>query len=311
MEGARQCRAVRWNYMSMAFSSATEWHLQALAAVVAWATPRVEVQVLRAHRRDHLLAVCTSGRQQWFVKAFHPASQADLHQEWSAYRRLAEVPAVPTLHYADPTSRLLITDFVAGKRLGALSGGALRRAIPGIPGLYASMTMGSPTAAPAHPEYRLAWSQMSRLPECAQLPVPDEVWPIVGRMAARHVHADFQPSNVLVGPSGLTAVDLESYGPDVPALDVARMAYNPAFDLDDGERDALAQGMLDRLEFDDRLHVSRRELAACCVMWAVTCAAYFTRVLATQPDVLMDSPEVAVLAREPLRLASQLWHREG
>lgn len=296
--------------MSRARLADAAWRAQALDAVDAWSCPAAEVRVLRAHRRDHLLAVCTTGEERLFVKAFAPDSEGDLRREWSAYRRLAGVPGVPVLHHADPVARVLIIDYVPGGRLGSARGVALRDALGSIPSLYAATTTGQLTVAPAHPEYPSAWARLDGRDECAHLPSPQDVWPIVAAMPARHVHADFQPSNVLLDGNRAVVVDLESYGTDVPALDVARMAYNPVLDLDDGERDALAWAMLGRLEAIGLPPVSRRELAACCVVWAVSCASYFTRVLATQPDALDHSPEAAVLSTEPLRMATRLWHQE-
>src|SRR5665648_860491 len=297
------------NVMS-ATQTTSLWVDRLAVALRSWAGPAAAFEVVQTHRQDHLTGVLTYGRRRWFVKAYDPHSVADLRTECRAYQRFTARGLVPRMHHVDLEGRFLVTDLIDGGRLGVLTGSRLRSALQTVPDLYTALTTGSPGAPPSHEAYWSAWTAIGSTAQHPDLPDPDQVLQITSTMAALHVHGDFQPSNILMAGDRPVAVDLESYGPDIPALDVARLAYNPVLDLEAGERDALAWQMLDRLHFHGAPRTSARGLAACCVLWAVTCARYFQGVLRDQPDAAQHSPEVKVLATAPLQLASRLWHQE-
>ncbi|MEJ2579783.1 MAG: phosphotransferase, partial [Kineosporiaceae bacterium] len=282
----------------------------ALAAVRDWAGSGSQIEVVSAHRRDHVLASCRTAGGLRFAKAYAPEAVDDMKNEFAAYARWNGLPSVPRVYLADAEARLLITDHVPGGRLSDLRGAALGAALAGVPALYSSLTTGPFGRAPEHPGYARAWRELEGRADCRGLPHPSVVWPIVSALPARTVHGDFQPSNILLGGNGPMAIDFESFGLDVPALDVVRLAYNPALGVDWGTRGALAADMLDHLAHDDgAVAITPRQTAACCVLWAVSCAAFFTRVLADQPQVVSHSPEVLMLATEPLRMAVRLWNQ--
>jgi len=283
---------------------------QVTQALHRWAGPDGTLRVIASHRPDHLLGVFTHEERRWFVKAYDEDSLADMTTEWRAYQQFGKLGVVPRLHHVDPDSRILVTGFIDGGRLSELTGATLRTTLERIPALYGTLTTGPTVAAPPHEKYLSAWNEVQPRSAHLGLPSPAQVLQITSQLPAMTVHGDFQPSNILVDAQRLVAVDFESYGPDIPALDVARLAYNPLLDVDLPERDALAQQMLDDLHTRGTPRTSRRELAACCVLWAVACARYFWQVQRDQPDAEQHSPEARVLATVPLQFASRLWHQE-
>jgi len=86
------------------------------------------------------------------------------------------------------------------------------------------------------------------------------------------------------------------------------LEHNPALRLDMGQRRELVRTL--SAELGESRAPSCRELAACCVYWAVSCAAYFSAVLADSPNASQHSPEVPVLATEPLLHAAEFWNGE-
>lgn len=275
--------------------------------------PLVGIEGLGTHRSDHLLAVATGADgTRWFVKAFAPAAAFDYLREVAIYKRFAFDGVVPSLRFTDPQRMIIATDFVVGGRLGELDAARVASVIPRLAALYATITDPSPLAKAddeADGTLYKSWAEVAHLPSAEGLPEPAVVERILLDVPRYAIHGDFQPSNVLVDESGPLVVDFESYGPGIPATDIAKMAYNPLLAIDDADRGALADEMLGALENRGVPRVELRQFAASTVLWAVSCAAYFQTVRAASPESEIAAPEVVPLSTRPLELAATLWNR--
>ncbi len=310
MTGSQITTDTEFSAASFALPDDPDWRSTALDTMRTWAGDDSQIKVVSVHRLDHMLAIYQTADGLRFAKTYAQEAVHAMRNEFATYSRFNGLPIVPRMHLADAEARLLVTDYVSGGRLSELRGAVLESALAAVPALYSSLSTGHPGRAPKHREYPLAWRELEGRTDSRGLPPPSVVLPIVSTLPAHAIHRDFQPSNILIGDNGPVAIDFESFGLDVPAMDVVRLAYNPALRISWNTRGVLAADMLDRFAYEHgALAISPRQLAACCVIWAVSCAAYFTRVLADQPQVTSHSPEVPMLSTEPLRMAVRLWNQ--
>lgn len=275
--------------------------------------PLASLKGLGTHRSDHLLTVATGADgTHWFVKAFAPAAASDYLREVSCYERFAFDGVVPSLRFTDSQQMIIATDFVVGGRLGDLDATRVAAVTPQLASLYATITDPTPLSKvdnKANGSLAQNWATVAHLPSAAGLPGPMVVERILLDIPRYAIHGDFQPSNVLLGDSGPLVVDFESYGAGIPATDIAKMAYNPLLAIDDADRGPLANEMLGALEHRGVAQITPLQFAASTVLWAVSCAAYFQAVRASNPESEITAPEVVPLSTRPLELAATLWNR--
>lgn len=271
-------------------------------------------QFLPTHRSAHRLARLRSSHgDDLFVKAFAPWQQDAFTLEVAIYRQLHRTGIAPRLVHVDEAARLLVTEAAPCTRLSDLGAPLIRRHLAHVPAIYTAL-VGLRSLRPSRNHARRLvkhHAMIASSPEAEGLPAPSVVIQIVEGMAEMPVHGDFQPANLLADAATLRVVDFESYGPDVPAVDVARIAYNPLLPLDAYERSDLAAEMLYGLSCQWGVATSSREFAAACVYWAVTCAGYFRKVVAAHGREGALPAEAPVLATRPLALAADLWNRVG
>lgn len=259
---------------------------------------------------DHLLGtLIAADGTRWFLKAFAPGQEGYFDRELAVYRA-ARSGTVPKLLHADRRRLILLTCPCDGGRLGDLDADAQDELLDELAPLYGrllDLPVGS-TTCQSREGFHTVCDAVRNLPGAEALPSAGIVLELLAMQRPRPVHGDFHPLNVLVDGAGLRAVDFESYGVDLPGFDIARMSFNPTLRLDMWQRRELARTLSAVL--GEGWVPSDRELAACCVYWAVSCAAYFSAVLADSPAAAMCSPEVPVLATEPLLWAAELWNGE-
>lgn len=290
-------------------ASELESGIAASLSVLLLDEPVLSVRVLDTHRRDHRFArVRTGDQRELFVKAFHASAAAGFEAEASAYQQLAGRDLSPRLLRIDWSMRLLVMEARGSTRLRDLSARPLRAKLEAVPTLYADL-LDLRSVRPSR-DYRARLAHHVRslagVPQLHDLPSEKVIADLVDAMAEIPVHGDFQPSNILVDDETLV-IDFESFGLGVPAVDVARVAYNPTIDLSAPERSALAAEMLDRVRAKTGVQTSALQFAAACCYWAITCAGYFSTVAADDPSAARSS-DVALLSRRPLDLAAELWN---
>jgi len=279
----------------------------------ALGTSYIKVEYLDAHRVDHRLGTVRAGAGSvFFFKAFAAEDSEGFATESAAYAQLQGRGLAPSLVCIGASARLVVLEFdEAAVRLSDLGARAVRRHLPAIPTLYASLIG---MDGPRRPRDRSAslkrgYGQVGGVSDTARLPRPEVVLSLLDAMPSFPTHGDFQPSNVLAGSGSLLAIDFESYGWDIPALDVARTAYNPLLPLTVTERMELAEEMLAQIVSKTGVATSSRQFAAACIFWAVECASYFNTILHGAEESVSWFAEARSLASEPLVLAAELWQR--
>lgn len=283
-------------------------------AVAEWCgTAQFDIEPIETHRRDHLLAIARdrTGRS-YFVKAFAASDEHGFRNEVDVHTHFAGRRLTPRLRYVDSTARVLVTDLGPPFRLSQLDSDDLLTHLCLVPDLYAR-SMGGPAASPSPittEEFGRHYARVADRPGCAGLPGAEEIVAILRSRPHVPVHGDFQPSNILTDGQGtVVVIDFESYGRGLPAIDVARTALNPLLDLTYEQRHLFAQRMLEAIEAGGYPPIDPLGYAAACAYWAVCCTAYFSGIIAADPAVIAVSPEVAVLATEPLEICAELWKR--
>lgn len=297
--------------MSIGSAHRSIWEENASAVALAWAGDGASLEVRRTPRQaDHLLGTLHGmDGSRWFVKAFAPGHDRYFECELDVYRA-APAGSAPLLRHVELDNRVLITEECGGGRLGDLDSISQASLLNGVAPLFGKL-LDLPAGFELKQDresFHVARAAVSAHPIASALPSADVVLELLSTQEPRRIHGDFHPLNVLVDDGALHAIDFESYGDDLPGFDIVRMAFNPSLQIDTGQRLELMRELSAMLGADRR--PTDRELAACCVYWGVSCAAYFSSVLAADPEGAQHSPEVPVLATEPLVQAAKFWNGE-
>ncbi|GAA3674673.1 hypothetical protein GCM10022376_12560 [Yimella lutea] len=188
----------------------------------------------------------------------------------------------------------------------------MARILPRIPEVYASIfgircwRGAQPDRSDVQDSYdSLARSATSELPGAAT------VLDILSDLPGVATHGDVQPNNVLADDRDVYVVDYESYGPNLPAIDIARFACNPAFHMTHDQRSELAREMFAQLAVCGFPVASYEQYSAACVYWAVSCASYFQMVCGRTEASDTALPEYELLAPRPLKVAAETWGNQS